>query len=237
MNLLQLTQRTMQECGVSGTITTTAALPANQQRILTWVQQGWTELQTKHDDWGWLRSSALVGAGASFTTVAGTPYYSLGTGAGTVGIPSTSFARWDEDSFRCYLTSVGFTNETRLDPVSYDDWREGYMYGAQRSVQTRPVAVAIGPNRQVCLGPPPNALYTITGDFFMAPSQMAADTDTPTGLPDRFHMAIVYKAMMYYAGFESAPEVYDRGSAGWDSLTSEMEAQWLPPMSFAGALA
>ena len=47
--------------------------------------------------------------------------------------------------------------------------------------------------------------YTITGDYFRSPTEMVADGDLPTGLPAQFHMAIVYLAMTYYAGYEAAP--------------------------------
>ena len=237
MNFLQLCQRAALETGTSGSLLTTANQVGSLNRIITWVNQAWYELQTLRDDWGFMRSSGLVGGGASFTTVAGTAYYPLGSGAGTCGIAAANFTKWDVETFRAYLTSVGTNNEVYLDPIAYDTWRDAYMYGAMRTVQTRPVAVAIGPNKEVCLGPPPNALYTITADYFIAPTQMSSDSDTPTGLPARFHMMIVYKAMQYYAGYEAAPEVMDRGMAGYAALLGELEAQYLPGMSFAGALA
>jgi hypothetical protein len=111
------------------------------------------------------------------------------------------------------------------------------MVGAMRAVQTRPVVIAVGPDQSLCLGPPPNALYTITADYFVAPTEMVADTDIPAGLPTRFHMLIVYRAMMKYAGFESAPEVYQRGSEENAGMYAQLLAVRAPRMSFGGALA
>jgi hypothetical protein len=71
--------------------------------------------------------------------------YPLGTGAGTVGIAVDSFGKWDRDTFRCYTTTVGTNDEQFLDEVPFDVWRDAYMLGAMRSVQTRPVVVAVGP--------------------------------------------------------------------------------------------
>jgi hypothetical protein len=238
MNRLQLAQRTQLECGVSGTLSTTENQSiAGFARLIAWNDTAWEEIQTRHDDWGWLRSSNILGLGASFTTVAGTASYPLGTGAGTCGVLATAFGKWDRQTFRNYTTSVGVSNENFLDEVPFDVWRDAYMYGAQRSVQTRPVAVAIGPDNSVCLGPPPNALYTVTADYFMAPTAMALDTDTPTGLPTQFQMLIVYKAMMMYGAYEAAPEVYQRGEAGYSSLMARLEALRLPQIAWAGALA
>ena len=184
-----------------------------------------------------MRSSNLLGAGMSFTTVAGQASYPLGVGAGTCGITASAFGKWDRESFRNYTTSAGVSNEMFLDEISFDTWRDAYMLGAMRGVQTRPVAIAIGPDESICLGPPPNALYTITGDYFAAPSAMSADVDVPALLPAKFHMLIVYKAMTKYAGYESAPEVFDRGSQGWSTLLAQLEAIKSPRMSFGGALA
>jgi hypothetical protein len=111
------------------------------------------------------------------------------------------------------------------------------MFGAQRTVQTRPVVVAVGPDQSLNLGPPPNGLYTVTADYFVAPSVMVLDTDIPLGLPTRFHMLIVYRAMMKYAGYESAPEVYQRGSEESARMRAQLMAVRAQRIGFGGALA
>lgn len=236
MNLLSLTQRLAQECGVSGTITTTAGVVGEQLRLVTWALQAFTEIQTRHDDWEWMRSSNALGQGASFATVAGQAAYPLGTGAGTIGIAASDFGKWDRETFRNYTTLAGTSDEIYLDDIPYDAWRDVYFLGANRTVQTRPIAIAVGPNNSLCCGPPSNGLYTITADYFIAPTTMASDTATPTGLPNQFHMAIVYLAMTYYAGYEAAPEVMQRGQFGYDKLMAQLEALRLPIIGFAGAL-
>ena len=65
---------------------------------------------------------------------------------------------------------------------------------------------------------------------------MAVDADTPA-LPSQFHMAIVYKAMMFYGVSESSPEIYDEGKAEFDTMMARIELQQLPEMGQAGALA
>ena len=237
MNLLTLSQRLGVECGVSGTMTSASAATGENARLVGWINSAWNEIQSKHEDWDWLRSSNILGHGASFTTVNGQASYPLGTGAGTCGITADAFGAWARYTLRCFTTSVGYRNEIYLDWISYDNWRDEYMYGAMRDVKTRPMAVSIGPDKSVCLGPPPNDQYTITADYFLAPTVMTADTDVPTGLPARFHILIVYSAMMMYAAYESAPEVYQRGQAKYKELMSELEAQYMPEVTFGGALA
>lgn len=309
MNFLQICQRACVECGVASGLAIQTALPTvvgatgSLGRVVGWVNDGWTDIQMDHDDWDWLRSSSLLGAGVSFQTVAGQASYPLDSGAGAgnslvvpgtppllgglwndgealalapgvdmvslptalpalgglwnnggvlcfapgpdgfssptgmVGVAVDNFGKWDRETFRCYPTAVGFQAEQFLDEVPFDAWRNAYMLGAQRTVQTRPVVMAVGPDQSICLGPPPDGTYTITGDYFVAPTEMAADTDIPVGLPTRFHMLIVYRTMMKYAGFESAPEVYQRGSEENAGMYAQLMAVRAQRMSFGGALA
>lgn len=236
MNRLQLCQDLIVECGVSGTLLTTVGQTGEMGRIVGWIDKAWSELQTKRDDWNFMLSSNMLGAGVTFQTVAGQSSYPLGSGAGTVGVIPDNFGKWKKHTFRNYTTTVGVSNEAHLDNIAYDTWRNVYMFGAMRLIQTRPVAIAIGPDESLCLGPPPNNLYTITGDYFMAPTVMLLDTDVPTNLPTKFHRILVYAAMMMYAGYEAASEVYQRGSLGYDLLLSELQPIKTPEARFAGAL-
>lgn len=243
MNFLQLCQRAIVECGVASNQAATVALPtvvgANGSvgRIVNWVNDAWTDVQMDHDDWDWMRSSNILGAGIAFTTVPGQASYPLGVGVGKIGVDPELFGKWDRETFRDQTTATGFLNETFLDEIPFDSWRNSYMLGAMRNVQTRPVAIAVGPDQSLNLGPPPNGQYTITGDYFVAPTEMAADTDLPVGLPTRFHMLIVYRTMMKYGGYESAPEVYQRGSEENAGMYAQLQAVRAPRISFGGALA
>jgi len=243
MNFLALCQQTCVESGVASSVAIQTALPTvvgatgSLGRIVGWVSDAWNDLQCDHDDWDWMLSSVLLGGGVAFQTVAGQAPYPLGTGAGTVGVAVDSFGKWDRETPRCYPTASGFTGEIFLDEVSFDEWRDGMMLGAMRNVQTRPVAFAVGPDQSLCLGPPPNALYTITADYFMAPQALAADTDVPLGLPTRFQHLIIYTAMKKAAGYESAPELYQRASEEYAPMYAQLMAVRAKRMTFGGALA
>lgn len=237
MNYLQLCQRLMVECGISGSLATTSGQSGELLRVTTWISAAWAEIQGKHDDWGFMRASYLnpqgvTGiAGISFPTVAGRPVNTLSQ------LAINSITKWDQYSFRVYQTAAGVTTETYLDPIDYDDWRDGYMYGALRTVQTRPVAVAISPDLGVCLGPPPDGTYTVEGDFWVDVQQLTADGNIPQGIPTRFHMTIVYEAMKKYAGYEAAQEVMDRAKGEGRPLYTQMEALYAPKINMAAALA
>lgn len=237
MNFLQLCQRVVLDCGVAGTLATTVGQIGSFGRVVNWVGEAWEDLQTQRDDWEFLRSSNLEGNGISFTTVAGQSVYPLGSGAGTVGVTFNNFGKWAQETFRCQVTAQGHVTEVPMDWIPYDIWRDVYQLGAMRDVDTRPVVMAIGPDKSICVAPPSDGTYTVTGDFYTAPTVMAADTDIPAGLPPRFHMLIVYDAMDRYADYESAPEVSNRAAKGRARILPVFEATYLPDCFFPGALA
>ncbi len=234
---LEICQRIVLEAAMSGTLSTTLSQTGMMLRAVTWCDQAWNDIQTKFDDWGFMRSSRLNGGGASFTTVAGTYRYPLGTGAGTVGVLAANFARWDELTFRTYLTSAGVGSEMDLPIINFDAWRDGYMMGAQQDVRTRPVVGAIAPDMTVCLGPPPIVGYTVEGDYFVAPQIFSADADVPTGLPARFHMLIVWVAIKDYAFYMAAPEVLQRAREGYRDLMYPLTHTYRPRVREGAALA
>lgn len=238
MNYLALCQAFVREAAMSGLTSFTTVVGATGQsgRVVNWINQSWVDIQTLRNDWGWMRSSVLNGGGVSFAPAAADYRATLGTGAGTVGVAADNFGRWDIHTFRNYVTTVGVTSEIRMDPITYDQWRDAYMYGAQQTVQTRPVAIAVAPDLSLSFGPPSNGLYTITGDYFIAPTTMSADADTPTGLPVQFHMMIVYRALWKYGYYQAASEVVERAKKEYRDLNDTLLARYSPMIETAGAL-
>lgn len=249
-NYLDLCQRACVECGVAPNVAVATALPTvtgatgSLGRVVNWVGDAWSDLQMEHDDWQWMRSTQIFGQGISFPTIAGQFHYPLGTGAGTVGVEVADFGKWVEEdpdgsgsSFWNYTTAGGVAHdEIQMPVIPFGYWRNTYMQGANRDVRSRPLVVAVGPDQSVNLGPNVTADYTVTGDFFVAPSNMEVDADIPVGLPARFWMLIVYGCMKKYGGYESAPEVYTRGVEEYADMYAQLTAVRAPKISWSGAL-
>lgn len=221
---LQLVQQLALEVG-TGSPTTVVGQTGESARLVSWVNNAWFEIQSKHDDWDFLRTSfsaATVNQQATYTPV-------------QLGI--TDFGWWKQDTFRISTTSSALQDEMLAIYMDYDRWRNLYQYGAMRTTYTRPVVVTITPDKQLGLGPIPDATgYTVAGEYYRTPTALAADIDVPV-IPDKFWMMAVYGAMMSYAGYESAPEVYARGKAGYDMLMARCEVDQLPSISFGEPLA
>ena len=227
MTYLQLCQRLRQECGVSGTgPVTTVSQVGEYKRLCDWIATAWFDIQAIHQDWRFLRATA------SFATIASQYSYT----PLQAGIAANTFGRWIPGSGRVYKTATGLNSEIFLDWIHYDDWRDLWLFGANRSVEAPPIHLAFAPDDSVILAPKPTAGYTISVDYFKAPVLLAADADVPS-LPFRHdHMIIVYKAMMAYGSFESAPEVYQRGESEYKRLLNRLEIDQLPAPMFFGAL-
>ena len=96
-----------------------------------------------------------------------------------------------------------------------------------RTTYTRPVVVSVTPEKDLAFGAIPDQDYVIDGEYYTQPVTLVLDTDVPA-IPARFHMMIVYRAMMYYSGYEAAPEVLARGEFEYRRLYSRMEIEQLP---------
>jgi len=234
MNYLELAVKARQECGASGT---GPAAVTNQtgesKRIVDWAADAWTEIQNRHENWKWMRSSF------TFNTVLNDDTYAFGGCTDTkTSAAIARFARWWwenlEYSFRIYLQSSGVATEGWLIPMDYEQFKRRYRFGTQNN--GFPAHYTIDEDDNILLGPKPNGVYVVSGDYQRGALVLAANSDTPD-MPARFHMLIVYEAMLKYAGYESAQEVWTRAMAHRGVLMRQLEGNQLPQMKLAEPLA
>lgn len=188
-------------------------------RMANWINTALNDIEGARPTWGWMYKSF------SFPTIAGKAEYT------PVECGVLDYGNWDMGSMRNYVTTVGPLSEIEMGEIAYEDWRRIYDFGANRFVNSRPIAIAQSPTTALTLGPYPAALYTQTGRYYRTAQQLVADTDIPL-LPLNYHMMIVYKAMMFYGGYMSAAEVYDRGELEYAKLMRRLENQYLPPVDY-----
>lgn len=204
--------------------------------VVAWVKNSWTEIQRRHANWLWLRSTF------TFNTTASDDTYAYGDAAVTdsrLSAAITRFSRWwllDNEGFpnvRIYLTSAGVSGEKYLIPLPWASFRDIYKKGTQTN--NAPVHVTVDPQRNLVLGPKPDAIYTVTGEYQMSAQILAANDDTPE-MPSDFHQLIVYTAMQKYGGV-SAADVTARGITEGNRIMRQLEANQRPECGLAGALA
>lgn len=216
MNFLQLCQRVAEDAGSSSSPTAVASQTGEAKRIVNWVQEAWRKIQTRHTTWRWMRATnqtATLSAGDSTLTPS--------------DFSATRFKWWYANSFRCYQTAVGASDESALLYLPYDTFRDYYLFGVQ-SVG-RPVHITIAPDGSLIVGPVPDIGYTIKGDYHKSAQTLAADADTPEFDAD-YHMAIVYRALMFYGAYESANDVYSPAEKNFRDEIERLELIELPKM-------
>lgn len=227
MNFVALVGRLRRKCRVEGASPTTLAnQPEEINRLADWINEAWMDIQLTKPDWNWMRSTF------SFPTVNGQPTYT----PVQAGIAANTFANWKRDSIRNYPTAAGVNGEIQMDYRAYDSWRDMYLFGANRSNYSRPTDVTITPEKYLAFGPIAASGYTITGDFYTVASELVADADTPS-LPVQFHMAIVYRAMMFYGASEAAQEVFTEGETEFKRMMGRLTIDRLREVTTGGALA
>lgn len=219
MDFLQLINRARVECGGTGSSTPLSSaqnLTGESARFANWINAAWVDVQNAHEDWEFMRSPL------QFNTVAQQQIYTP-TEAGV----GASFANWKRDSFRASTLGEDFRDEQLLNFMEYGTFRNLYQYANMRTTYSRPVVVTSTPAKSLGFGATPDREYVISGEYYRAASELAADTDVPA-IPERFHMLLVYRAMMSYGAFEAASEVYQRGEQEFRRMMNRLEIDQLP---------
>lgn len=209
MSYLSLFVDTARECRTASAPSTVTGNSGVLADISAWVAQAYTEIQQKHDGWLWLRSTFTV------NTVIGTDTYAPADCTDSrLGTAISRFARWwmtDSEGYpnvSRYLTSGGVSTEQYLELLDWDLFRKIYKIGPQ--VNSAPIHITIDPQNNFVLGPKPDAVYTVLGEYQKAPQTLMNDSDMPE-MPTRFHPLIMYRAMEKYGAANGAAEVFQRG--------------------------
>lgn len=230
MTFLELVNAARRECGAnngnSPLLSLGGVLSYENTRFKSWVNEAWREIQRKHRQWGFMERDF------SFNTTVGVQQYT----AATLSTPIASFANWKRDSFRIYVTATGFSDEQILGLEDLQVFRNLYVFGTNRTLQQRPVLFAIDTQKRILLGPVPDLVYTVVGQYYKAADDLVADGEEPA-FEDEFHDLIVYKVMQKYGMYEAASEVLARGETEGGRLMAQLEADFLPKITFGPTLA
>lgn len=222
MNFLQLCQRLRSEAGITGTGPSTVIdQTGDLYRVVSWVSSAYEDIQNARPDWQFAQ------IGFSFPTIIGTSLYTLAT------VSLTDLLAWKKDDFRIYLTEA---DESFLEYVSWDTFRATYQVGSSRSLTGRPTIITVKPDDSLVLWPTPAAVYTVDGQYFRKARTMTANTDEPV-FKSNFHMAIVWRALMFYGADLGAPEAYAHGEREYKKILRLMEFSRLPSVVYGAPLA
>lgn len=233
MTFLEICQRLRLECEIPGSGPTAVTGQSRElTRVISWAASAWEDIQNDRQTWRWMRRPF------SLNTVVDTDSYAP-TAATDVdaGAAISRFARWlvddPEDPPLAYLQSAGVAQQFRLNWLPWEHWKWLYRFGTQNA--TQPIHVAVDPQNKLCLGPKPNGIYVVTGDFQRSIQVLSANGHIPE-MPTQFHMLVVYHAMTKYGANSVAPEILARGQLEATRLLGALEMDQLPMLSTGGPL-
>jgi hypothetical protein len=235
MTFLQLCQRVRQECGIAGTGPTTVVGQTGELgRVVSWTATAYDLICAKHVNWKFLRSSFSVNSVASqeayLPTTCTDTEIAAAIGSATVG----AFGSWIDDSFWIYKNSEGIATRREFYFYDYENFR--YLYQIRPPNPGSPVYFTFRPrDNAILLGPKPDAVYVMAGEYYRIAPPLAADSDTPL-FPARFHMAIVWLAQHLYAGYEEDGGVWTDSQTNFGQLYFPLMVDQLPRLLMARPL-
>lgn len=221
---LQLVNQTMVEAGTAGSALTTlqGSLSAEAIRFKNWINYEWQRIQADKVQWQWMRQSG------TFPTLANQAQYTIAAigATSTPAFAAATFGNWIRRSFRFYLDPA-FGDEQLAAFITWDQFRDLYLYGANRTNSSRPVAFTVGPDKSLWLGMRPDQVYTCVYEYYQSAIGLSADADTPA-MPAQYHDLIVFRALKAYGAFMSAEEVIGRANEEIARITPKLCADQLP---------
>lgn len=221
MNFLEICKRVRQETGVSGDGPSNVSGQVGMYaKLVDWVKSAHEDIQNKQQQWRFDWASISTPLTQGVETYLPSDVWSIDEKS------------WDFSSMYVYRTADGPASRTWLDRVDYNTYRQTRI----PSVQGRPIYVAWTPDRKLAFYPIPFDDLVFVGDYYRKPQVMSANTDIPR-IPDEYHMAIVWKAVMYWSSSEENPALYQTAQVNYNSLMSKMETTEIEGPLQAGTLA
>ncbi len=216
MTYLELCQKLRQKAGYSGTgPTTVVGQTGDYANIVSWINEAWNELQDMRADWEFMTDTFSLSFTAGDATVtAPTDYRAIKADSVVVS--------WTPNASK-YVPQYLTPNQMLIHKRTYTD------------TANRPTHYTVaGGTFEVW--PTPSENFTISGEYYTLPVDLAADADEPS-LPPEYHMGIVYLAMILNGVYDEAMNNIFHANAKWTEYLNKIIRDQLPSLSQTGALA
>ena len=212
MNFLEIAKRVRQECGISGDgPANVAGQTGIYAKIVAWVQSAHEEIQRKSQQWGfdWTEHTQVLTAGVESYDP-----------ANDWGL---SVKYFDRDGLYVYRNTDGPGAKVWVPLIDWATFRQS----RQPNVTGLPQYVCRAPNDRLYFFPIPDDGLTAVMEFYRTPQELVSNVDKPR-MPARFHMAIVWRAVMFWAAHDEAAAQYQAAEKNYRLLLNELGISELP---------
>lgn len=207
MNFLATAQRLVREAGIADDGPISVVSQTGEMgRVVEWANDAWLTIQRKQH-WDWLWEQATVTILAATSATAGS-------------IPANRYLR---DKARIGTARLAFRPWERF----------SILYPAPGS--GTPSVWSIRPDGSFVVDAAPTANTAITVERYRLPTSMAADADIPV-MPERFHMAIVWRALMDASDYDEAGVSRATASAKYAEVLGDALSEGRPVLSLGAPL-
>lgn len=212
MNYLALCDKLLKETGLSDQgVSSVIGQNGLNKKAVDWINRAWVEIQNL-SDWEFLWQET------TFNTVVNQQDYDPVINLAL----SPSLDKWIPNSVR--ITENNLTGY-----LSYTPWSEWVRANFSTG---KPTSFTIRPDNKMSFNTLPNAVYTISFDYYRTPQQLSQNTDELL-LAEQFHDAVLYKAILYVAAEQDAPELYQDAQSQLNIRLSAMGTSALPTITLA----
>lgn len=223
MNFLQLCQRVFSEGGISGQIVSVENQTGEALRVVNWVAQANIDIINDQGmTWNFVRKDVAV---------------KLTAGKGTYSFSELNLAdgvQWDTRSMRIAM-NPDLSDETFVSHMGFAAFRDYWLFSSRRTMQSRPLNASVDGNTHLVVGPIPDQDYMLALQYDGMPSPLIENGDKPF-FPERFHMAVVWRALRNYGMFEAAPEVVARADLEFKTVMLQLTIDQAPEVTCGGAI-
>ena len=122
--------------------------------------------------------------------------------------------------------------QSYLQRLTHDEMADAY----REVTSGEPSAFAIRPDGKLAFNAKPTTDKTVTYEYYNRPVSMIQNFDVP-GMPERYHMLVVYAALRDYSLFDEALELEKKALLGYEMMLADLERDQLPKIRTPEALA
>lgn len=125
------------------------------------------------------------------------------------------------------------TGDTDLEKLEYVPWANFVSAGWESSQSWgRPRVITQTPDGQYDFYPRPEQAYIITFSYSAEPQSLSLYSDTVTDLPAQYHDMIFWRAVMYYADYDSKPSMFARAERRYQFFKNRAEKNLKPQITW-----
>lgn len=244
MNFLELVKALASETGteLETKVTSVAVPPAtsygetteHRSRLVRWIQQAWSDIQEDQDQWDFMVQTTDI---------------PLVTGQVVYPIADLVNAQAGEDiydeivpftaplDYRYIWLGKTVDSQLQLNPTYYVQPEFFFGDRDRYNINTTGVPSRWSIDRSGCIvfdAKPSNDDYHMRFQFKLLPQWLTDDADVPRNLPERYHMLIVYRAMVFYAGFDESQPQFGRASKLYRDMMNKLRLRYLREYSLPG---